>query len=190
VQLASITYKDRNWIPLFSSLDRLRTYLKTQDSYIALNGRALFEMATGAAFLLNPASDYGKELLPEEIASLLNPGTPQRITVDKPTQVLIGQPAVYPQALVDALRAMFATHPEVAAAFLVQIGFPDRPPHPLIGVETASGWDALSPEIGRIAIATMPGTIVDAMALDRAVSGDGVTRALLNTTPFYTRKTN
>ena len=64
-----------------------------KQNYLTLNGRALLEMTRGAPFILNPGSDYGKELLPEEIASLLDPDrmSPSRSCWSR-TQVLIGQP--------------------------------------------------------------------------------------------------
>lgn len=190
LQIMPATYKGQNCIPVFSSLVRLQAYLTRQESYVALNGRALFEIAQDAMFVLNPNSDYGKDLLPEEVANLLAPQPPQAVTIDKPTQVLIGQPAVYPHALVDALKVAFAARPQVLAAFLVQIGFPDAapPPHPLIGVETTGDWKTLSAEIGRIATAAMPGIVLDIAPIDRAKQDDGLTAALLATEPFYIRK--
>ena len=193
VQIASGQHKGNAFIPVFSSLQRLQTYAQRETEYVALNGRALLEMTRGALLILNPGSEYGKELLPEEIHGLMDPAAPSRMTIQKDTQVLIGQPAVYPQALVDALKAAFAARSDVLAAYLVQIAFPsaEQPPHPLIGVEIAGDyWDAVSAEIDRVAAAVTPGMLLDAMSLDRSSANDSVARALLKTSPFYIRQTH
>jgi len=150
LQIASATHEGRKFVPVFSSMTRLEAHLQKTAEYVTLNGRALFEITRGSAFLLNPGSEFGKELSAEEISSLLDPPdiAAQRIVIGKPMQVLIGQPAVYPHALVDALKQAFAARPDVLAAYLVQIGFADQPSHPLIGVETIGEWAALSAEIG------------------------------------------
>jgi len=187
LQLASVTHNDRNYHLLFTSLTRLRTYVKTSADYLRMNGRALFECTCGAAFWLNPGSDFGKQLLPQEIDALLNPAAPRTMTVDRPTQVLIGQPAVYPHELVNALKVAFAKTPNVLRAYLVQIAFPDQAqaPHPLIGVETIGEWQPISAEIGRVAHAVAPGTVLDVVQIDRTAARTALNDALLKTEPFY-----
>lgn len=186
IQIARGEINGKSFHPVFSSLKRLEENNRDGGDWLSLNGRSLFEMTKGATFVLNPGSDYGKELLADEIAWMLSPATARQIQIDKPTQVLIGQPAVYPQALVDALKTHFATRPEVSAAYLVQIGYADQKPHPLIGVETRGDWKTLSDSIGRIVAAAAPGQIVDATPIDRAEK-DGLSPALIRTQPFYTR---
>jgi len=186
IEIARGEMNGKPFHPVFSSLKRLDENNRDGAEWLSFNGRALFEMTKGATFVLNPGSEYGKELLAEEIAWMLSPATARQIQIDKPTQVLIGQPAVYPQALVDALKALFATRPEVASAHLVQIGYPDQEPHPLIGVETAGHWEGLSGDIGRTLAAAAPGLTVDAMPIDRSEK-DGLSAALIEVQPFYTR---
>jgi hypothetical protein len=192
LKIIAVTIDAKPCHPLFSSMTRLQSYIKSEESFLTLKGRALFEATPGATFLLNPGADYGKMMLPGEIAGLLHPESvaPQRVTLDKPTQVLIGQPSVYPHALVEALKTMFATHADVEAAYLVQIAFSDRdqPPHPMIGVETTGAWETLSAEIGRVAAAAAPGLLFDVSRIDRAKPRETLTAALLKTEPFYRRK--
>jgi tetratricopeptide (TPR) repeat protein len=61
-------------IPVFTSKNRIfdKGVIKKEVSYIALKGQDLFEVAKGATFILNPYSDYGKELIPVEIENLMN----------------------------------------------------------------------------------------------------------------------
>jgi hypothetical protein len=185
LHLVSVEKDGRTYLPVFSSLGRLQASVSGQQGYIALNGRTLFEMTKGSHFVLNPGSDYGKELPPGEIAMLLNPGA------NKPqaTKVIIGQPAVYPHNLVNALKACFAKHKDVVSAHLVQIAFADaaQPPHPMIGVAMTGDWDSLAAEIGRVAGIAVPGLTFDMVRIEPGKAGD-IVAALAKTPPFYRRK--
>ncbi|WP_232517408.1 SseB family protein [Aquimarina aggregata] len=61
-------------IPIFTSTNRIfdKGIVKEEVAYMSLKGQDLFGIAKGSTFILNPYSDYGKELLPEEIENLLN----------------------------------------------------------------------------------------------------------------------
>lgn len=61
-------------IPVFSSTNRIfdKGVIKEDVRYLGINGQDLFGVAKGSTFILNPYSDYGKELIPEEIENLLN----------------------------------------------------------------------------------------------------------------------
>src|SRR5436189_4436612 len=60
-------------IPVFTSTSKIfdKGIIKEQVPFLEMKGEDLFNLATGATFILNPYSDYGKELLPNEIESLL-----------------------------------------------------------------------------------------------------------------------
>lgn len=61
-------------IPVFTSTNRIfdKGVIKKEVPYMSLKGQDLFGVAKGVTFILNPYSDYGKELIPEEIENLLN----------------------------------------------------------------------------------------------------------------------
>lgn len=61
-------------IPIFTSTNRIfdKGVIKEEVPYMSLKGQDLFSVAQGATFILNPYSDYGKELIPKEIENLLN----------------------------------------------------------------------------------------------------------------------
>jgi len=61
-------------IPIFTSLNRIfdKGVVKKESPYVSLKGQDLFSATTGSTFILNPYSDYSKELVPEEIENLLN----------------------------------------------------------------------------------------------------------------------
>jgi hypothetical protein len=189
LQIASAERNGKPFHPVFSALSRLQSYVREEQGYLALNGRALFEATRGATFVLNPGSDYGKELLPHEIARLLDPAAvqPETITIQKPTSVRIGQPSVYPHALVNALKTSFAARPDVLEAYLAQIAYEGQPSHRLIGVETIGDWQSLSNEIGRVAAQAAPGEVLDVVRIDRSKPPETLAKSLLETTPFYVR---
>jgi type III secretion system (T3SS) SseB-like protein len=190
--IASVPYKDRMYHPVFTSLARLETFAREEVTYYGINGRALFEAAANAYFLVNPGSDYGKELVPEEIARLINPAAQlntQTMTFQDETEVLLGEPAIYPHALVDALKAVFSNRSDVLSAHLLQIAIKgrDEPPHPLIGVEATGEWQPLFQEIARVASLVDPTGIVDAVPINEGNRGETPVSALLRAPAFYRR---
>ncbi|MCB9223565.1 MAG: SseB family protein [Crocinitomicaceae bacterium] len=60
-------------IPIFSSINRIhdKGIIKKEVPFITLKGHDLLEITKGASLVLNPYSDYPKELVPEEINDLL-----------------------------------------------------------------------------------------------------------------------
>ena len=136
--------------PIFSARERVEHVVRETgqvNGFVALEGSAVFGMLAQQPrdAILNPGFPYGKQFTPEEIGRLAE-GTvfePERRETAQPTRVLLGQPAVYPQALVDALVRLFAGRTSVEAAYLAQIHFPDEAtsdagvPHPIIGILSA-----------------------------------------------------
>ncbi|MDT0648456.1 SseB family protein [Zunongwangia sp. F260] len=68
-----VTFEDGK-IPVFASTNRIfdKGFIKEEVPFLALKGQNLFEITKGATLILNPYSDYGKELIPNEIERLLN----------------------------------------------------------------------------------------------------------------------
>ena len=178
-------------IPVFTSTDRIfdKGVIKEQVPFVAMKGEDLFKMATDATFILNPYSDHGKELLPAEITNLLNGTVLQaehkRITIEKETRVLIGQPANYPHKMVESLKILFATKPVVKAAYLGWIHDPssDIAPHCIIGLDMQSADPSVNNEAGFLAQSHLgPGEIVDFI---RVTNEPGISSYFLSTEPFY-----
>ncbi|HEX8229675.1 MAG TPA: enhanced serine sensitivity protein SseB C-terminal domain-containing protein [Chloroflexia bacterium] len=132
----------REVIPVFSSMERLRKSIEQEGRYLKLKGTALLEIVGDELpIMLNPRSDYGKEFVPKELASLRDGSIFRQVessTVQEDRQVLIGQPANYPQPLVDALKSLFSRHPEVERAYLAQMHDPAAGASPflLVGVQS------------------------------------------------------
>jgi hypothetical protein len=157
---------------------------------LRLNAKSFFEITRGANVVLNPNLQYGKEFTTTEIASILDGSilhAGQRYIAEKATQVLLGQPAVYPTKLVESLSRLVHRLPTVEAAYLAHIHNParDEAPHTLIGIEAASEWDRIIGDAGMIAQDTLPpDEIVDFVRV--SPDDTGVSQYLLyETTPFY-----
>jgi hypothetical protein len=179
-QLALVT-GERNgerFLPVFSSLTRMQAYVKEESRYLSVNGRALLDLTRGAPVILNPGSDYGRELTPQQVEQLLSFSGPR---------VAAGV-AEYPPALVEALTAVFEKDAGVQAAWM--IGITDKSlggqSHPLVGIETTGDMAALVGEIERAAREKVPGLVFDLQRVDRA-QPTNMASALLSTQPFYQR---
>ena len=172
------------YLPIFSSLVRIQDYVKQESKYLSIKGRDLLELTRGAPVILNPASEYGKELTAEEVGQLLNPVRPSG-----PPRSITGE-ADYPMPLVEALTKVFASHPEVEGAWMIQVTFADRArePHPLVGIETdnAAEFRKLIDAIQQEAENAAPGMVFDIQRIDRHTP-NSLTDALLQVPPFYAR---
>lgn len=155
LKIAPIEMNGKPYLPVFSSLARLRAVIQNEVGFLAMNALELLRITQGAELMLNPGSDYGKEFTREEIAGILD-GSIWRTTpyvVEKPTQVLLGQPTRYPHALVEALARLFTGKREVQAAYLTHFFNPaagDKS-HTMIAIEATGDWDHLVAEAGMVA---------------------------------------
>lgn len=185
LQLVAGEKNGQKFLPIFSSLTRMQDYVKVESKYLTVNGRGLFETTRGAPLVLNPASEYGKELAPHEIAMLLGDGAPR----GEP-KVVIGE-ADFPTALLDALTGVFQSRPDVQAAWMIQVTFADRAhePHPLVGIECTGDMTSLVQSIQQAAERDAPGQVFDIQRVNRN-QALGMTEALLKVEPFYQRGVN
>jgi hypothetical protein len=155
LKLRNINWNGKPFIPVFSSLPRLRAAVESEVSYIALNALEFMKMARGAELILNPGSDYAKEFTKAEIESILDGSIWKRsedYVVEKATEVMIGQPSNYPKELVDALARYFRKTKEVKRAYLAHFFNPqqDEKPHTLIGVEMTGDWESVMSGAGTV----------------------------------------
>lgn len=180
-------------IPVFTSPERIfdKGVIKQELPILTMNGKDLFTMAKGAIFILNPYSDFGKDLLPEEIESMLNGSINnghRKIEIKKDTQVMIGQPAVYPTEMVTVIKTIFARDVNVEAAFLGWIINPSsgEPPHYIFGVKGQGDLQNIITEAGNTAQQFLkPTEIVDFIKVDK---NNGVSDYFIkNCEPFYKR---
>lgn len=180
-------------IPFFSSLDVLQNSIDSEESYLALPVRSLFEMTLGATLFLNPKSDYGKELSPEEVSHLLSNGIGREVSqrvVEKETKVLLGQPSIYPTKMIESLIQLLAKHSNVEKAYLALMHDTsvDEKPHLIIGIKADGDFEKVMREVGSVAADSAPEEgPIDLYRVENDETG--VSGYFINQTePFYERK--
>ena len=179
-------------VPFFSSMALLRRAIDAESEYLRLPARSLLEITKGQPLVLNPGAPYGKEFTPNEIAALLCDGTapmPETRVIAKQTEVALGQPADYPNKMVDALSSFFAQRASVRAAYLALMHDRARDEKPNLVVGIAVDDDALPVvrEAGTVISATTPqGQPVD-MVIVEPGGGEMSEYFLTEVEPFYER---
>ena len=188
LNIQSFERDGKTWLPIFSSLERLEQFIRSDSSYLQLHARDFFEITRGAYVILNPNFQYGKEFYPEEIEQMLDGSIfkpLQTFTAQKDTNVLIAQPALYPTELVKALSELFAKNRLINKAYLAQYFNPqaDGKPHLLIGIDASGDWQTAIGDAGLIASEMIgKGETIDFIRLGR----DGISEYMLKQTkPFY-----
>ena len=188
-----VSYPDGK-IPVFTSTDRIfdKGVVKEEVEYMQMKGENLFDLAKGATFLLNPYSDYGKELLPDEVERMLSgkilTDTSKTLTIEKETKVQIGQPAKYPTDIINSLKILFTNKPNLKAAYLGWIFDPEsgEPPHYIFGLEADGDIENLTQEAGFTAKQFLESDeFVDFIKVDKK---NGLSEYFLKSVePFYKR---
>lgn len=192
LKIQNIEHNGRPYIPVFSSLPRLKSILNREVGYVALNAIEFMRIIQGSEIILNPASPYGKEFSKDEIISILDGSIfkpRESFVAEKDTQVLIGEPSSFPQELVDALARYFKKRKEVNKAYLAHFYNPDRDekPHTLIALEVEGDWDDVMSGAGMIVGAvTVPDPPVDFIQ----ITGNGGIEDYFTSgcRPFYKKK--
>ncbi|MHC4131147.1 MAG: enhanced serine sensitivity protein SseB C-terminal domain-containing protein [Planctomycetota bacterium] len=156
LKIQNIDWNGKPYIPIFSSLTRFQATLQEETGYISLNALEFLKITQGAEVLLNPGSDFGKELTKNEIQSIIDGSIwepTESYRVEKETEVLIGEPANYPHKLTKALSRLFRNIQEVKRAYLAHFFNPekDEKAHTLIGIEVSGNWEQVSAQAGLVA---------------------------------------
>ena len=196
IQIKNVEHNGKLYVPIFSSLARLQAALTGEAAYLGINALEFLKITKGSPLLLNPGSAYGKEFTESEVASILDGSIwrpAERYVVEKPTQVMFGQPKNYPKDLTDALGRLFPTIGDVKRAWLAHYFNPqrDEAPHTLIAIEHSGNWEQIAGQAGMVAKdVTIPDPPVDFMEV--TVSGTtkgGIEDYFLNELePFYKKK--
>ena len=186
-----LQHDGREMLPIFSSLRRLQNFIPEDAHYLAMKTMDFLKLTQGATLILNPGSEYGKELTPSEVASILDGSLWQPIktfVAEKELTVQLGQPARYPHALTDALSRLFKDLKNVEAAYLTHFYNPAQgdPPHTLIGIQATGNWNDIAGRAGIVlAGVEVPDPPVDFLHMSGM---EGLEEYLLTTKPFYKRK--
>jgi hypothetical protein len=179
--------------PVFSSPARIAAVVQGQVRYLAINSRLLFETIGKHPAVLNPGSEYGKQLAIEEMAGVVDGSIfkPDATTVvQEAREIMMGQPADYPTHVTDPLAAFFKTKKPVRAAYLAHVFDPKSgdQPHTMIGIEVDDGTD-LERVVGEAGIivrgVAKPDEFVDFIRITTGGVSEYMTK---QTKPFYRRK--
>lgn len=192
--LIGLVHLQNGNLPVFTSKNRIfdKGLIKEQVSYMSMKGQDLFSFTKGSTLILNPFSDYGKELLPEEIERLLDGSIfneTHELIIEQPSPVQLGQPINYPHKIVMALTELFINRTKVKAAYLASIKMTESEEnfHLIIGIDYEGQLTEISNETGPIVESHIKkGEIVDFIQIDNE---SDVSEYFINKTkPFYLRK--
>ena len=173
LNLPSATHGKVKLLPFFTSPLRARIWFKSEHIVAPDRTRDLFGRYTNAPFVLNPASDYGKEFTPEEVTRLLSghfdDGAATEV-IQKPEQVLLSHPADVPAELIAALGRELGALKSVRGAWLMQaMRAHQSQPSWMLGVDNLGSWQDVQAAIGRaLAGGQLLDRALDAMPLDHS----------------------
>jgi hypothetical protein len=191
IQIGMVEIGGKPYLPIFSSPERLQEVLTAPASYLRMGMRAFLEMTRGADLVLNPGSEYGKEIVASEAAALLDGSIWQpaeQFVADRDTEVLIGTPANYPDELVKALTRLFRARKPVQRAWVAHFFNPQvhQRAHTLVCVELTGDRDRIFADAGIVAAEVpVPDPPVDFI---RFADDGGLGEYFKKTRPFYVRR--
>lgn len=183
ISIETVENEGVRYHPVFTSQKRLADFVSTQMPTFTMPGRALFQATRGARFVINPGSEVGKTLTPEEITWFLDVFHP------RDGDLVVTQPKVLPKTLLKALCVLFTSRSLIRAAHLVHVrrdGI-DMEPHPMIGLEADGDVPRLAQEIIEAAEAVFPGKPIEIIYIDPNGPLHPLQKHLLGVPPFYKR---
>jgi hypothetical protein len=173
LSLPAATQGDVKLFPFFTSATRARAWFKEEHVVAPDKTRDLFGRYSGVPFVLNPASDYGKEFTPEEVARLLSgqfDNGPETEVVQKPEGVMLSRPADVPTKLIAALGRELGALKSVRGAWLMQaMRASESQPSWMLGVDNMGNWQDVQAAIDRaLAGGQLLDRALDAMPLEHS----------------------
>ncbi len=167
----------------------MRKAVKGNEAYICINAKVFFGSNPDAQYVINPLSEYGKELTAYEVKSLLDGSLfnlNNEIKLEKDTRVLLSQPRDYPDKLIKALSTYFVQHGRVSNAYIAQIHNceMDEEPRLLLALQSSVDLSDIFSEISVIIKEVVsPNRYVDMFQIG---SDDGLDSYFRKIKPFYT----
>jgi len=121
------------FVPIFTSEKRVQPMFGEDKVMVVKQTlRQILEQVEGANFVLNPGSDFGRELFDEDIKAMLAGDfekaaeSDEGFEGDEPSlPTAVGRPSPMPAHLITPLVRMFGAMKEVKAAHIAQAIFPD-----------------------------------------------------------------
>jgi hypothetical protein len=153
-EVPEVTHEDVSFVPVFSADSRVAAMFGREKMMVVRQSfRQIIDQMDGANFVLNPSSDYGREVYAEDVAAMLKGDFESAAETDdfEPGQgdeddelpKAVGRATPPPTHLTAPLAKLFATLPQVRAAHIAQAVFegPDGLKRLVMGVATEPGAD-------------------------------------------------
>ncbi|MEZ2603937.1 enhanced serine sensitivity protein SseB [Kluyvera intermedia] len=179
-------------VPFFTSLEALQQAVTTEQAFVVMPVRTLFEMTLGETLFLNAKLPTGKEFTPREISHLIgeegNPLSTQEV-LEGGSALLLSEVAEPPAQMVESLTTLFKTLKTVKRAFLCSIKeHADDQPNLLIGIEVEGDIEDVIRAAGSVATDTLLGD--EPIDICQIVEGEkGISHFMLaHITPFYEKR--
>ena len=179
-------------IPFFTSLEALKEAVTTEQAFVVMPVRTLFEMTLGETLFLNAKLPTGKEFTPREISHLIgeegNPLSTQEV-LEGGSALLLSEVAEPPAQMVESLTTLFKTLKTVKRAFICSIKErADEQPNLLIGIEAEGDIESVIQTTGSVATDTLPGD--EPIDICQVVEGEkGISHFMIaHITPFYEKR--
>ena len=105
------------FVPIFTSLSELERSIPTDLSYMSLKVWNLFSIIRGSHIVINPASELGLQLDPDNIEEILHHFGATETTIDSDTTYQMGLPVVDPVDFKNALSEVFRGDSRIHSAY-------------------------------------------------------------------------
>lgn len=185
IMIADFQFGGKSWVPFYTSEARL----PSDDEYMLLDSKVLFEFTRGAPLYLNPGAPYCQEFLPEEVDRMLaDPSSGERYVVQKSADVLIETPDEFPDELAASLGRLYSRDNLVRRAWLAFYYNPERDVEGglliALDIQGQTDWARISKDTGIVVDSmTRKHRFVDLVRYEET----GITAYFSNQQPFYQR---
>lgn len=183
-RLFFLAFTDWEELRKWKTQDNQKTVIFSFDDYAALLSE---EHTTGAGFVINPFG--GNVIIPREMVLALKAEKDRRAAggvveqvIEKETTVQLGEPRIYPQAMVEAIKERLKSLKQVETAWL-QLMVKEGEQSWLVVLEFSGDRRRVFDEVAQAARPYLDGMYLDMVPLDTTF-GD----AVAHTKPFYRRK--
>ncbi|MBB4637809.1 enhanced serine sensitivity protein SseB C-terminal domain-containing protein [Longimicrobium terrae] len=147
-------------VPVFSSPAKAEAIATEELQCVPVPALALLSQLRGGRVVLNPGAPAYKLFTAMEIEALLE-------GVDESAGgILVEEPDALPADLTDPLARLFATHPDVSAAYLVQVTPPGAESRLVIGIDAVNDADRVREEASVLVDTLRAGREVDVMVME------------------------
>jgi hypothetical protein len=155
-EVPEVTDEGLSFVPIFTADSRVKAMFGRERMMVVRQTfRQIIGQVEGANFVLNPGSDYGREIMAEDVAAMLagdfekaaesddSDGAGEGGYDEAPLPSAVVRPSPMPMHLTAPLAKLFADMPEVRAAHVAQSLFaePDGLKRLVIGLALEEGGD-------------------------------------------------